>query len=101
MRIITIIHSEYIFVLCYTSLQFKSKDGTGGCDGCLNWKGVGHRWTKNDLKGDRSLPNIADTNNNGLEGSVEYLEKIYRDPLYPTNKYVLGTNMKYLKILFP
>ena len=21
----------------------KYKDGTGGCDGCLNWEGVGHR----------------------------------------------------------
>ena len=20
------------------------EDGTGGCDGCLNWHGVGHRW---------------------------------------------------------
>ena len=22
----------------------KYKDGTGGCDGCLNWEGVGHRF---------------------------------------------------------
>ena len=24
----------------------KYKDGTGGCDGCLNWEGVGFRWVE-------------------------------------------------------
>ena len=60
------------------SLSKTFLDGTGGCDGCLDWRGVGAR-----------LPHIFDeedwytfepvntTDNNGLEETVAALELIY------------------------
>ena len=68
------------------------QDGTGGCDGCLNWKGVGHRYSGDEiqeLQGKRSLPNLGPTDNNGLKGTVEILEQIYKDASYP-NQYCLN-----------
>ena len=57
------------------------QDGTGGCDGCLNWEGVGQYYDVNNLSGKRQLPNLGPTNNNGLGETVEYLEKIYKNPI--------------------
>ena len=59
----------------------KYKDGTGGCDGCLNWKGVGKRYNAN-LK-DFRYDNVVFGDNNGLEQYVEFLEKIYKYRRYP------------------
>ena len=61
------------------------QDGTGGCDGCLNWEGVGHRFSIaqiQELQGKNQLPNLRETNNNGLGETVEFLEEIYKNPLY-------------------
>merc|ERR1712242_118810 len=44
----------------------KYKDGSGGCDGCLNWHGVGD--TFNPGWCSKSAPNVGVTNNNNLEG---------------------------------
>ena len=66
------------------------QDGTGGCDGCLNWKGVGTRFSQaeiQELQGKRQLPNLGATDNNGLKGTVEMLEKIYKDASYPLQYY--------------
>ena len=58
-------------------MQYVShQDGTGGCDGCLNWEGVGYRY---DLDTEGQFPNLGPTNNNGLGGTVEILEKIYKN----------------------
>ena len=101
----------------------KYKDGTGGCDGCLNWHGMGvkslfwiflfylniqvapiwfrkgkiriikqaihltkrgyldvvfvqHRFGE-DMAGTRREENLDEGNNNGLEGVVEILERVY------------------------
>lgn len=52
----------------------KYKGGIGGCDGCLDWHGVGYRKT---FAQDRKRPNFFFGNNNGLENTVETLEQIY------------------------
>ena len=66
----------------FTKMQ--SSDGTGGCDGCLNWKGMG-----------AEVPNVFDpeeyytwapanrTDNNRLGDIVETLEKIYTNIDWP------------------
>ena len=60
----------------------KYDDGTGGCDGCLNWEGVGVRHP--DSTNTFSLPNVGQTNNNGLGPTVEVLEGIYTRPEFPS-----------------
>ena len=60
----------------------KYQDGTGGCDGCLNWEGVGFRYD-NPVSGHWRWPNVGETNNNGLALTVEILEGIYTDPNFP------------------
>ena len=60
----------------------KYQDGTGGCDGCLNWEGVGFRF-ENSNSGHFRYPNVGETNNNGLDLTVEVLEGIYTDPNFP------------------
>ena len=58
------------------------QDGSGGCDGCLNWEGVGTKFQISELEGKNQLPNLSGTNNNGLNKIVEYLEEIYKNPMY-------------------
>ena len=58
------------------------QDGSGGCDGCLNWEGVGTKFPISELEGKNQLPNLSGTNNNGLDKIVEYLEEIYKNPMY-------------------
>jgi len=60
------------------------KDGSGGCDGCLNWEGVGVRF--DDAPGQFKYANVGETNNNGLRFTVEVLEAIYTDPEFPKGK---------------
>jgi len=51
-------------------------DGGGGCDGCLNWAGVGTvLGGENGRVEDRELEDHERTlTNNGLQESVEFLE---------------------------
>eukprot|EP00931_Biecheleriopsis_adriatica_P087183 TRINITY_DN6168_c0_g1_i1.p1 TRINITY_DN6168_c0_g1~~TRINITY_DN6168_c0_g1_i1.p1 ORF type:complete len:703 (+),score=83.65 TRINITY_DN6168_c0_g1_i1:56-2110(+) len=61
----------------------KYVDGTGGCDGCLQWDGVGDRygWTVGtySIDADDTL-----SHNNGLRVAVELLEALYTDPNFPS-----------------
>ena len=67
----------------------KYTDGTGGCDGCLNWHNVGWKfgidgnpdaqWLDHkDLYDDLTV-----SDNNGLEIVVKVLEAMYIDPVFP------------------
>eukprot|EP00438_Fugacium_kawagutii_P036236 Skav234093 [mRNA] locus=scaffold212:218315:221171:- [translate_table: standard] len=64
----------------------KYADGTGGCDGCLEWTGVGERFARDEL-GKFQLNVSDDGHNNGLQPTVEILEKIYTDPTFPQKVY--------------
>ena len=61
----------------------KYTDGTGGCDGCLNWKGMNVKHTP-ILDLGKEKANIDSTDNNGLSWPLIQLEKVYKDPTYPT-----------------
>ena len=67
------------------------KDGTGGCDGCISWSGMGERYLNFHMIG--SLQQFATpqfhyppkeyTDNNGMDRQVKYLEKIYTTVDWP------------------
>ena len=61
------------------------EDGEGGCDGCLNWAGVGARFPLNseEYKFKFRYDDMKETNNNGLEYTVAILEELYLDPNFP------------------
>ena len=69
----------------------KYKDGTGGCDGCLNWEGMV------DMNFDKSKPygnpTALETNNNGLGHTAVVLERIYTDPGYPNPPFAPTLNV--------
>ena len=58
-------------------------DGGGGCDGCLNWAGVGSRFSVDALKYQFLEDDVTETNNNGLEYTVAVLEELYTNPAFP------------------
>ena len=61
-----------------------NQDGTGGCDGCLNWKGVGAATPNPNVEEDfYNFTPVNATDNNGLEHLVEALEKIYTNIDWP------------------
>ena len=66
-------------------------DGTGGCDGCLNWKGVGKYY--DDLPGSNAYEDVKSTDNNGLQPTVEMLEALYMVPDFPTQSPVLTSSL--------
>ena len=70
----------------------KYADGTGGCDGCLNWHGVGVR--HNPVWRAKNLTNVEVTDNNGLKRIVKQLEKIYTRTNFPWNSPTLGQSLK-------
>eukprot|EP00931_Biecheleriopsis_adriatica_P112518 TRINITY_DN8716_c0_g1_i1.p1 TRINITY_DN8716_c0_g1~~TRINITY_DN8716_c0_g1_i1.p1 ORF type:complete len:698 (+),score=89.13 TRINITY_DN8716_c0_g1_i1:64-2157(+) len=59
---------------------FLYKDGSGGCDGCLEWTYVGKR---GDWKKIGGSWNTSDGSNNGLQPTVEVLEQIYINKAFP------------------
>jgi len=61
---------------------FRYTDGSGGCDGCLNWKGMEIRHPHSESVHERNLTITGA--NNGLGKAVQDLEKIYTDPTYPS-----------------
>ena len=70
-------------------------DGEGGCDGCLNWSGVGDRFPAPDkIKYKFKYEDIKNTNNNGLEYVVAVLEKLYTDPKFPPDTPTLPVSLK-------
>lgn len=53
-------------------------DGSGGCDGCLNWDGVGNQMPNpNDGDDMYNFETFDETDNNGLDQIAEKLELIY------------------------
>ena len=80
---------------------FQYKDGTGGCDGCINWHNMGNKapspFPSMEKKGQYckhqfSKPN--ETDNNGLDRLVKYLEKIYTDKDWPPGSPSLDKSLK-------
>lgn len=70
-------------------------DGTGGCDGCLNWKGVGAPVPNNNKKSEQFTwepLNLAD--NNGLGDIVQGLEKIYTTIDWPFKEASLRASLQ-------
>merc|ERR1719422_2449699 len=67
-------------------------DGTGGCDGCLNWEGVGKVFQ--DAANKNLYPDVKFTDNNGLRNTVEILEAIYQVPTFPNTAQTLSTSLK-------
>ena len=64
--------------------MFRYTDGSGGCDGCLNWEGVGDRMK--DKNWNYLYEDVKFTNNNGLRPTVEALEGIYTNKDFPFNR---------------
>ena len=57
-------------------------DGSGGCDGCLNWSGVGVRYpSASSIKYKFLYPDVNETNNNGMEYALVILEELYTNPI--------------------
>ena len=86
----------------FKSCLFRYEDGTGGCDGCINWAGVGHAFPRGttifaenkdpDLK--EAMPRAAKTNNNKLELTARSLELIYTVTDWPPGAPVLPVSLK-------
>ena len=69
----------------------KYTDGTGGCDGCLNWEGVDV--DHNPVMMAKNKTNVDSTDNNGLGRVVRELERVYREPSYPHLAPKLGQSL--------
>merc|ERR1711953_37652 len=69
-------------------------DGSGGCDGCLNWAGVGTRFSVDSLKYAFKEDDVHETNNNGLEYTVAVLEKLYTNPNFPPGAPKLSESLR-------
>ena len=83
----------------FKSCLFRYEDGTGGCDGCINWVGVGHDFPRGNtifqdphLK--EAMPRAAKTNNNKLELTARSLELIYTVADWPPGAPVLPVSLK-------
>jgi len=75
----------------------KYTDGTGGCDGCLNWKGVGADTPNPNVEEDfYNFSPVNATDNNGLEHLVEALEKIYTNIDWPFQEASLSASLQQL-----
>ena len=78
-------------------------DGSGGCDGCLNWKGMGFMLKNfahaNSVFGEDQVPRhyyepTTRSTNNDLSRIVEYLEKIYTTTDWPASAPSLDNSLK-------
>jgi len=70
-------------------------DGSGGCDGCLNWSGVGVRYpSASSIKYKFLYPDVNETNNNGMEYALVILEELYTNPNFPAVTPKLGASLK-------
>lgn len=77
------------------------EDGSGGCDGCLNWSGVGYvapRALANIIRKKpqwyRAFPITRKTTNNKLQLAARSLELIFTVPNWPPGAGVLTTSLK-------
>jgi hypothetical protein len=71
----------------------KYMDGTGGCDGCLNWHNVGNRTPRTGWV-QCVDQNVNITDNNGLSAIVEKLERIYTSTNQPWNSPTLRQSLR-------
>ena len=67
-------------------------DGGGGCDGCLNWSGMGTFFE--DEPNEQLYEDVTVGDNNGLRPTVEVMEAVYTDPHFPGGAPVLPTSLK-------
>ena len=73
----------------------KYTDGSGGCDGCLNWEGMNFRFPSgNSMKYKFKQDDIKKGNNNGLEYTVAMLEMIYTETDFPRGAPSLPESLK-------
>ena len=70
----------------------KYDDGTGGCDGCLNWTGMGTRF--DDAPNQKKYADVGLTDNNGLRHTVEILEAMYQIKSFPNGAPTLKASLK-------
>ena len=78
------------------------EDGTGGCDGCLNWQGVGYRspkaWGGGHMKKHPewvdAWPKVTKTTNNKLQLSARSLELIYTLTDWPPGARSLDSSLR-------
>ena len=70
-------------------------DGSGGCDGCLSWKGVQKRFPDaTKIKFKYKEADIKEGSNNGLEFTVAILERLYIDKTFPPRAVELPESLK-------
>lgn len=73
----------------------KHADGGGGCDGCLEWTGVGHRYNRSDLtQGLFNMTDRMDGHNNGLNITAQVLEGIYTERTFPSRVPILPRSLQ-------
>merc|ERR1712167_418229 len=58
------------------------QDGSGGCDGCINWSGMGERYSSDNAQLGL-FERGGDDHNNGLRATVEVLEEMYTNASFP------------------
>ena len=72
-------------------------DGTGGCDGCINWSGMGAAIPDpNDENEFYKYDPVNSTDNNGLGSIVEKLELIYTTVDWPFKEASLTASLQQL-----
>ena len=61
------------------------RNSVGACDGCINTKGMYVRFDSKErtANGQCSADDSEVSHNNGLGPTLEILEKIYKDPMFP------------------
>jgi len=90
-------HSRLIQLAFHDCLRYE--DGTGGCDGCINWSSMGY-YAPNAIQTDdqpellHAFPKVQHTNNNKLQMSARALELIYTVQDWPPGAPTLETSLK-------
>ena len=75
------------------------EDGSGGCDGCINWNSIGY-YPPNAMQTDdnpdmiHAFPKVTKTTNNKLQLSARSLELIYTVSDWPPGAPELAESLK-------
>ena len=91
-------HTRLIQLAFHDCLKYE--DGTGGCDGCLNWSGMGYTaprgaWpNKRKPQYHHAFPQTKHTTNNKLQVSARSLEFIYTLTDWPPGAPSLPESLK-------
>ena len=82
-------------------IKSRYEDGSGGCDGCLNWEGVGYQAVRAlaNIKRKhpelyRSFPISRKTTNNKLQLAARSLELMFTVPNWPPGARSLTASLK-------